>query len=115
MTPRTRPASRLPDRGSRVGIGLSVDRAQRTCAESGLTISDEVSTATNADAGIVLRSSISRSGHAAFCSPWKYHAEPLSASTRPYLFIAATTFWAYGESRDASYDDASRNRAPIGG
>ena len=34
-------------------------------------------------AGISLRLSISESGQCAFCSPWKYHGDPLSASTSP--------------------------------
>ena len=54
-----------------------------TWAESGSTISDEVSTATNAEAGMVFSSSTSLEGQLRFCSPWKYHAEPLSARTRP--------------------------------
>jgi hypothetical protein len=47
------------------------------------TFSDEVSTATNLLAGICFRSSISEIGQCPFCSPWKNHGEPLSASTRP--------------------------------
>ena len=58
---------------------------------------------------------MSWSGHFRCCSPWKYHGDPLSASTSPYFFIAATTRWAYGERPEASYDARSRNRAPIGG
>ena len=54
-----------------------------TWPESGSTCSEEVSTASNADAGMVLRSSTSSSGQSGCCSPWKNHGDPLSASTRP--------------------------------
>jgi len=54
-------------------------------------MSCDVATASNALAGMVFSSSSMPTGHPARASPWKYHGEPLSASTSPYCLIARST------------------------
>lgn len=62
-----------------------------------------------------LRSAISRSGQCGWRSPWKYHGDPLSASTSPYFFMAAMTTRARGPKPAGENDRFIRKRAPIGG
>src|SRR5207244_673415 len=88
---------------------------QPTAPEFWSTISDEVSTATKAEAGMVLNSSMSPEGQLPFCSPWKYHADPLSASTSPYVCMAAITRRAWVLKPAVENPASRRNRAPIGG
>ena len=61
-----------------------------------------MSTASKAEAGIRFSSSMSRAGQRRSAVPWKYQAEPLSASTRPYSAMARSTTRAWGE-----YDETS--------
>ena len=58
---------------------------------SGEIISEDVFTASNAEAGICFSSSSSALGQRRSAVPWKYQGVPLSASTRPYVFIARST------------------------
>jgi hypothetical protein len=55
----------------------------RTAAELPETFNPDVSTASKADAGMPLSSAMRFSGQPGSAAPWKYHGEPLSASTSP--------------------------------
>ena len=48
-------------------------------------------------------------------SPWKYQSEPMSATMRPYVFIASATTFPGPLKLDASKLDCRRRRSPIGG
>ncbi len=78
-------------------------------------MSDDSSTASNALAGTPFSSLMSPSGQALLALPWKNQSEPLSASIRPYVFIAARTTFVSARRPAVAYDALSRNRAPIGG
>src|SRR4051795_9621616 len=75
----------------------SIGRQPFTFALSGLTWSEEVLTASKADAGMRLSWSSSADGQCVSEVPWKYQGDPLSASTRPYVFMALRTTFAWVE------------------
>lgn len=102
-------------RGGTYGARCRGAFGERTAAESGDTISDDSSTASKALAGTAFSWSSSPVGQLLSALPWKNQSEPLSASSRPYVFIAASTVRVSARSPAVLYDAFSRKRAPIGG
>src|SRR5207244_6774751 len=85
-----------------------------TRPELGSAISDVVSTASKAPAGIVFswsRRLVSQPGSDV---PVKYQLEPLSATIRPWRCMARSTTWVSGRKPEMSKLTLSRNQAPIG-
>ncbi len=85
------------------------------CPESGLTMSEDSSTASKALAGTCLSSWMSDGGQDGSAEPPKYQLLPLSARMSPYCCIARRITCACGENPLMSKLALRRNRAPMGG
>lgn len=75
--------ARTAGRAERAGRFSTRSAYGRVAADEPDTRRAPVSTASKALAGMAFNSSRSEFGHLSSAAPWKYHGEPLSASTRP--------------------------------